>query len=272
MIKYLFFIFLSYSLLSFCNFSQNLNSEKTLTEYKKDTLPLGIQKLLKAYPDHFKGATANTLIWKDGTEMRFDDGIKNKSYDALLDSPDLEDQVTAMPYPTGALDTPQYNHDAGRIRYEPFFLKMYGQSAEEVKKHLVEITWLPRTVNQKLLVSTINGVDKKFKAISDELDNKPHLKKYLQNVAGTFNWRTISGTNRLSTHSFGVTIDLNTQYSHYWQWDYKNWRTPSVQKAMKWRNLIPLEIVNVFEKHGFIWGGKWYHYDTMHFEYRPELL
>jgi hypothetical protein len=28
----------------------------------------------------------------------------------------------------------------------------------------------------------------------------------------------------------------------------------------------------IFEKHGFIWGGKWYHYDTMHFEYRPELL
>ena len=26
------------------------------------------------------------------------------------------------------------------------------------------------------------------------------------------------------------------------------------------------------EKHGFIWGGRWYHYDTMHFEYRPELL
>jgi hypothetical protein len=30
--------------------------------------------------------------------------------------------------------------------------------------------------------------------------------------------------------------------------------------------------VRVFEKHGFIWGGAWYHYDTMHFEYRPELL
>src|SRR5262245_1812136 len=27
-----------------------------------------------------------------------------------------------------------------------------------------------------------------------------------------------------------------------------------------------------FEKYGFIWGGHWYHYDTMHFEYRPELL
>jgi len=30
--------------------------------------------------------------------------------------------------------------------------------------------------------------------------------------------------------------------------------------------------VAVFERHGFIWGGKWFHYDTMHFEYRPELL
>jgi hypothetical protein len=21
-----------------------------------------------------------------------------------------------------------------------------------------------------------------------------------------------------------------------------------------------------------VWGGRWYHYDTMHFEYRPELF
>jgi hypothetical protein len=35
---------------------------------------------------------------------------------------------------------------------------------------------------------------------------------------------------------------------------------------------MPHEIVDIFERHGFIWGGKWYHYDTMHFEYRPELL
>jgi peptidoglycan L-alanyl-D-glutamate endopeptidase CwlK len=32
------------------------------------------------------------------------------------------------------------------------------------------------------------------------------------------------------------------------------------------------EIVRIFEKHGFVWGGKWYHYDTMHFEYRPEIV
>ena len=38
------------------------------------------------------------------------------------------------------------------------------------------------------------------------------------------------------------------------------------------RNLIPHAVVEIFERHGFIWGGKWFHYDTMHFEYRPELL
>ena len=37
-------------------------------------------------------------------------------------------------------------------------------------------------------------------------------------------------------------------------------------------NRIPPEIVAVFERHGFIWGGRWVHFDTMHFEYRPELL
>ncbi|MFY4861157.1 M15 family metallopeptidase, partial [Aliarcobacter butzleri] len=39
-----------------------------------------------------------------------------------------------------------------------------------------------------------------------------------------------------------------------------------------YKNKIPLEIVEIFEKYGFIWGGRWYHFDTMHFEYRPELL
>jgi len=41
---------------------------------------------------------------------------------------------------------------------------------------------------------------------------------------------------------------------------------------LSYKNKIPQGIIDIFEKHGFIWGGKWYHYDTMHFEYRPELL
>ena len=39
-----------------------------------------------------------------------------------------------------------------------------------------------------------------------------------------------------------------------------------------WRNRIPGAIGEIFERHGFIWGAKWYHMDSMHFEYRPELI
>jgi hypothetical protein len=55
--------------------------------------------------------------------------------------------------------------------------------------------------------------------------------------------------------------------SHYW----RNAK-PGKGGAYAYRNEIPMEIVRIFEKHGFIWGGKWHHYDTMHFEYRPELV
>ena len=43
-------------------------------------------------------------------------------------------------------------------------------------------------------------------------------------------------------------------------------------RAITWKNRYPQAIVDAFEAEGFIWGGRWYHYDTMHFEYRPELL
>jgi len=36
--------------------------------------------------------------------------------------------------------------------------------------------------------------------------------------------------------------------------------------------MVPVAVVRVFEAHGFVWGGKWRFFDTIHFEYRPELL
>ena len=64
-----------------------------------------------------------------------------------------------------------------------------------------------------------------------------------------------------SAHSYGIAIDLNDALSDYWRWEKSGWR-----------NRIPQAIVDAFEAEGFIWGGRWYHFDTMHFEYRPELL
>jgi len=95
------------------------------------------------------------------------------------------------------------------------------------------------------------------------------MKKYLTNIGGTFAWRNIAGTDRHSMHSFGMTIDINTAYSDYWQWACK---CTNENAVFIYKNRIPQLIVDIFEKYGFIWGGKWYHFDTMHFEYRPELI
>jgi D-alanyl-D-alanine carboxypeptidase len=37
------------------------------------------------------------------------------------------------------------------------------------------------------------------------------------------------------------------------------------------KNRMPREIVDIFARHGFIWGGNWCHYDTMHVESRPDF-
>ena len=66
-----------------------------------------------------------------------------------------------------------------------------------------------------------------------------------------------------------MTIDIGVAKSDYWLW-----KNPGKGETARitYANRIPNEIVLIFEKHGFIWGGRWYHYDTMHFEFRPEIL
>lgn len=222
-----------------------------------------MNKLGMSYPDFIDSASNNTVYFKDGTQMTYDDGVQ-KDFETMLDNPDLEDMMS-MDYTVGSdWDTPPpKNFDPGRIRKEEFFAKMYGSSAKEVEGNLVTIKWMPRSTNSSVKITKVNGVDKQLTKVSEELDALPeNLKKYVTTTAGTFNWRPIAGTNRMSMHSYGVSIDINTKYSDYWQWN----------KSLKYVNRIPMEIVEIFEKHGFIWGGKWYHYDTMHFEYRPELL
>ena len=219
------------------------------------------EKLIKAYPEYLKACENNQIVWKNGERQLYDDG-KQKTFDQLLENADVQDMF-AFAYPVGkdSYQAPALNYDPGRVRNEEFFKRMYGTSKEEVKSRLTTIKWLD---GETIKIHSANGVSEKLAAVSKELAQLPNeLKKYVIDTSGTFNWRVISGTDRLSNHSFAVAIDINTKYSHYWQWS---------KGGYQYKNSIPHEIVEIFEKHGFIWGGKWYHYDTMHFEYRPELL
>ena len=252
--------------LSCCKQKEAKNTQELVKELSREQIIEN--KLKSAYPDFIAGIKDNQLMWTDSTKMIFDDNILNKSHDSLLNFPDIEDQFFyKYPMDSNYIDILFQNYDPGRIRNDAFLKKMYGNTEKEVKENLVEIIWLPSSDSSKLLVSRINGIDKKLEQISQELDNLPdELKKFVIKPAGTFKWRVISGTDRLSAHSFGIAIDINVEYSNYWKWDVDS------KKEFKYKNKIPLQIVKIFEKHGFIWGGKWYHYDTMHFEYRPELM
>jgi len=219
--------------------------------------------LVETYPDHIVKVENNKVYWTDGTTMVYDDN-KVKDFEMLIEYPDVQDQFI-FNYSAGKDYEIKYNVDPGRVRNKDFFEKMYGSTREEVERNLVTVIWLPNSVGKKISFSKVNGASKQLMKVSEELDEMPEFLKYLNKPGGTYNWRYIAGTDRLSAHSFGIAIDINVDYSNYWKWDAKG-------NELEYRNKIPIEIVEVFEKYGFIWGGKWYHYDTMHFEYRPELM
>lgn len=203
----------------------------------------------------------NHIIFTDGSRLLYDDGRK-KSFEELLNNADIEDMFY-FHYPRGkdSYNAPEKNYDPGRIRNEAFMKKIYGNSAALTR---TKLTTIPFAHGKRIKVTTTNGIDQKLRAISKELEALPlKYHKYYAQIGGTYNWRKIAGTNRLSSHSFGSAIDLNVKYSAYWRW---------AKGVYRYQNKIPHKIVEIFEKYGFIWGGKWYHYDTMHFEYRPELL
>jgi len=231
------------------------------TDAQSNVVPYYAQKLITAYPCFKLVYQNNAICFEDGTRIVYDDG-KKKGFVEKLDDCDIEDMFS-MVYDAKS-SVPSYLNDCGRGRNEQLFKKMYGGNETEVRKNLTTVEWL----GQKVLFTKINGANKQLEKVAAELKNKPYLKKYLTN-ASTFYWRKVRGAQRQSAHSYGMTIDINTSYSNYWLWT--NPKCSETDK-LKYENRIPKEIVEVFEKYGFIWGGRWYHYDTMHFEYRPEFL
>ena len=232
-----------------------------------DRARLALDNLVAAYPSALAGHDDTTLHWRDGTMMPLSDGAGTKTFAELLRNASIIDQLR-ITYPRGPLEKPpSVDADPGRFRNTAFFTKMYGDCRKgQVSSRLVSLTWLAKTWGQSIRITSVNGVDEQLRAVSAEIDALPeNVKRAAYPIAGTYNCRPVADTGQPSPHGYGIAIDLNTVFSDYWYW------RPHAG-AIAYRNRMPAAIVAIFEKHGFIWGGKWYHYDTMHFEFRPELL
>ncbi|MGD0023458.1 MAG: M15 family metallopeptidase [Xanthobacteraceae bacterium] len=232
-----------------------------------DQVRSALDNLVAAYPKELAGHDDRVLRWRDGTVMPVSDGTDSKTFSELLRHASIVDQFR-VPYPRGPLEKPPaVDADPGRFRNAAFFTKMYGDcQIGEVSPHLASLAWLPKTSGKTIRVTSVNDVDKHLRAVSAEIDALPEkIKRAAYPIAGTYNCRAVADTGQPSPHGYGIAIDLNTAFSDYWYW------RPHGGPIL-YRNRMPEEIVTIFEKHGFIWGGKWFHFDTMHFEFRPELL
>jgi hypothetical protein len=195
----------------------------------------------------------------DGKSIPFDDG-KAKSFDEKLASPDVKD-LFSIPYRRDAIhEVREENEDPGRIRIEPILAATYGGDDVAAQQMRMRFLGLPVRVH-RLIVSALGRVAAR---LEEARKRDPSLAPFLRRLSGGFAARKIAGTDRTSAHAFGIAVDLDKSMSDYWRWQ--------KTKPLRWRNRIPQAIVDAFEAEGFIWGGRWYHYDTMHFEYRPELL
>lgn len=219
------------------------------------------KSLLTPYSASIKDIRNNYVYLSTGDSLLFDDG-KEKGHQELLDDADVEDMFKqTYKLPDGS---PEYLFDPGRGRSEALFKAMYGSSAKEVERNLTTVEWF----GQNVKFSKINGAADSLRTVAKELANHPELKPYLKS-SGTFYWRPVRGAKRMSAHSYGIAFDIGVDKSNYWQWTSGS---NDELKKVEYQNKIPLELVKIFQKHGFIWGGAWYHYDTMHFEFRPDLL
>ena len=230
-----------------------------------------------AYPEFWApqlthAAPDNVLVSISGERFVFDEHKDLLPHTELLNQADLKSQM-AQPYSAGFPATPPLRHqDPGRMRSQALFMAMYGTNPTEVQGHVVPVPWAPS--GGSLMFTRRNGAAPALERVGRTLAQDATTAAYVRRPAGSLNWRRIAGTQRLSMHAWGAAVDFSLPHGlgRYWQWSgcSEEGACPYPAKVLKDATLQ--RVVEVFEQEGFIWGGKWAHFDTLHFEYRPELV
>ncbi|MDO4896504.1 MAG: M15 family metallopeptidase [Moraxella sp.] len=225
--------------------------------------------LTHAYPD-ITSVSDGQVKFKNGKTLPLGT-VSTTSFTTRLNNASIADQLSQT-YPLDFVVPKQYQ-DAGRLRNDAFFKALYGANEKEVRANMTQVVWRPS--GKTLLFNKRNNASIQLQKVGDEIAKNKELSAYVSKSLGTLNWRVIAGTNRLSSHSFGVAVDFHLpKHLHkYWRWD----GCTSEDKVCPYPKALLgdpklQQVVKIFEKHGFIWGGKWTSYDSPHFEYRPELL
>lgn len=246
----------------------------SMTEEDKDKLyhintKRDLLVLMLAYPKYVNTLEKDDkgqiyLVMNNGTKVLYDDK-KVKNPNEKLANPDLQDMLENI-YPLEQIhEVRPDNEDPGRNRVYPLLNAVYGNGMSNITRNLTNSNTKYGNFQFNKENDAAENLKKAFNLISEAAKSKPSILAYVTPISGTFNYRVISGTSRLSAHAYGIAIDLRSNSSDYWKWVSKD-------KGSKRIASYPNEVVKAFEENGFVWGGKWNHFDILHYEYRPEII
>jgi hypothetical protein len=225
---------------------------------------LQLSAVLKAYPQIVYDAASNELVSPaEDRRMLLTEPTDLPPEDMLTSASFADQFLYVYPLNYDQLSRVEPWFDPGRLRNAAFMEFLYFSDEPSARASLQDVTHDSSGV--RFRVTNRQGVSCQLAAVFESIgDQYPDV---FESVGGSFNWRTISGTSRLSVHSYGAAVDLNTELGGYWIWS-----GAKAGSVGDYQSGIPREVVAEFERYGFIWGGKWHHFDGMHFEFRPELI
>lgn len=244
--------------------AENIMSDEYTINTKRDLLVL-----MLSYPDEIKSISKNSeglifLHMNNNKSILYDDK-QVKNYNQKIFKADIQDTLEDI-YPLEDInEVREENRDPGRFRAYDFLNSVYGSSEGEVRKNLSNCSTMYGNLQFNKKNSAADMLTKSLNEAHELAKANPKIGGFVYPTCGTFNYRVVQDTGLLSPHSFAIAIDLNKNDNDYWKWVTKD-------KGSKRIAEYPKELVKTFENNGFVWGGKWAHFDILHFEYRPEII
>lgn len=110
----------------------------------------------------------------------------------------------------------------------------------------LKLSWADQSVRVLACHKLLEDV---FTNVFDQLYHK-NLWGYLKTTGGIYEPRTVTSSQKTSTHAWGIAIDLNPH-----------------ENPLGAKPVMNERVILVFEDHGFVWGGNWSRPDGMHFQY-----
>ena len=104
----------------------------------------------------------------------------------------------------------------------------------------------------KLHKKVVNVFDAAFKEVLSHFGPENIKKLHLDQSGGSYNYRLMRGSDRLSVHAWGIAIDMDPARNPYPQ---------------KWKEgMINRQFCDILMKHGICWRGLNGDIDAMHFQ------